>query len=108
MGATQNSLCSQELYQDKFSLDKLPLSTDCFPGYFHFIMTVTDKLNSNFSNFPDIFKNVDLCWNDIGEYKKIYAEETDSLKKSRRSLISSFKLENYTAITPLLNLNLEI
>ena len=71
-------------------------------------MTVPDELNSNFSNFPDIFKNVDLCWNDIGEYKKIYAEEIDSLKNSRRLVISSFKLENYTAITPLLNSNLEI
>ena len=60
------------------------------------------------SNFPPILKNFDECCNNIGEYIKNYAEQNDLLKNSQRLLISSFKLENGTIITPLLNFYLSL
>ena len=44
-----------------------------------------------FSNFPPMFKNFDVCRNDIGEHMKKYAEENDLLKNPQRILISNFK-----------------
>ena len=45
-----------------------------------FLLIIPDELKPTFSNFPPIFKNIDFCRNDIGEYIKNYAEENDSLK----------------------------
>ena len=64
-------------------------------------LIVPDKLKPAISNFPPIFKNIDVCQNDIGEYMKNYDEENDLLKNPQRMLISSIKLENGTIITPL-------
>ena len=66
-------------------------------------LIVPDNLKPTFSNFPPIFKNIDVCRNDIGENMKNYAEENDLLKNPQRMLSSSFKLENGTLITPLPN-----
>ena len=71
-------------------------------------LIVPDELKPTFSNFPPIFKNIDVSRNDIGEYMKNYAEENDLLKNPQRMLISSFKLENGTIITPLLNFYLSL
>ena len=49
---------------------------------------------------PPIFKNTEVGRNDIGEYLKKYAIESEMLKHPQRILISSFKLENGTVITP--------
>ena len=46
--------------------------------------------------FLPIFKIIDVCRNDTGEYMKNYTEENDLLKKPQRMLISSFKLEILT------------
>ena len=43
-------------------------------GYVQCDLIATDELKPTFSNFPPIFKNIDVCRNDIGEYMKIYAE----------------------------------
>ena len=71
-------------------------------------LIVPDELKPTFSNFLPIFKNIDVSRNDIGEYMKNYAEENDLLKNPQRMSISSFKLENGTIITPLLNFYLSL
>ena len=71
-------------------------------------LIVPDELKPTFSNFPPIFKNIDVCRNNIGDYMKNYAEENDLMKNPQRMLISSFKLENGTIITPLLNFYLSL
>ena len=67
-----------------------------------------DELKAKFSNFPPIFKNIDVARNDIGEYMKTYAEENDLLKQPQRMLISSFKLTNGTLIIPVFNFYLDL
>ena len=74
---------------------KRPLSTDSLLVQCNLI--VPDELKPTFSNFPPIFKNIDVSRNDIVEYMKNYAEENDLLKNTQRMLISSFKLENHTS-----------
>ena len=71
-------------------------------------LSVPDELKTKFSNFPPIFKNIDVTRNDIREYMKTYAEKNDLLKQTQRMLISSFKLTNGTLMTPLFNFYLDI
>ena len=96
---------------------KRPLSTNSLVqnirnekmfGYVQCDLSVPDELKAKFSNFPPIYKNIDVYRNDIGEYMKTYAEENDLLKQSQRKLISSFKLTNGTLITPLFNFYLDL
>ena len=77
-------------------------------GYVQCDLSVPDELKAKISNFPPIFKNIDVSRNDIGEYMKTYAEENDLLKQPQRMLISSFKLTNETLITPLFNFYLDL
>ena len=77
-------------------------------GYVQCDLSVPDEFKAKFSNFPPIFKNIDVSRNDIGEYMKTYAEENDLLKQSQRMLISSFKLTNGTLITPLFYFHLDL
>ena len=96
---------------------KRPLSTDSLLekirdgslyGYIQCDLVVPDELKAKFSNFPPIFKNTDVGRNDIGEYMQNYAIENDLLKHPQRMLISSFKLENGSIITPLFNFYMEL
>ena len=77
-------------------------------GYVQCDLSVPDELKAKFSNFPPIFKNIDVSRNDIGGYMKTYAEENELLKQPQRMLISSFKLTNGTLITPLFNFYLDL
>ena len=77
-------------------------------GYVQCDLSVPDELKAKFSNFPPIFKNIDVSRNDIDEYMKTYAEKNDLLKQPQRMLISSFKLTNGTLITPLFNFYLDL
>ena len=77
-------------------------------GYMQCDLSISDKLKAKFSNFPPIFKNIDVSRNDIGEYMKTYMEEIDLFKQPQRMLISSFKLNNGTFITPLFNFYLDL
>ena len=77
-------------------------------GYIQCDLKVPDGLNYKFSNFPPIFKNFNVSRADIGEYMREYAIENNLLKQPQRKLISSFKLENGTIITPLLNFYLSL
>ena len=96
---------------------KRPLSTDSLLakikdgslfGYVQCDLVVPDELKSKFANFPPIFKNTEVGRNHIGDYMKNYAIENEMLKHPQRMLISSFKLENGTVITPLFNFYLEL
>ena len=96
---------------------KKPLSTDSLLakikdeslfGYVQCDSVVPDELKSKFANFPPIFKNTEVGRNDIGDYMKNYAIENEMLKHPQRKLISSFKLENGTVITPLFNFYVEL
>ena len=89
---------------------KRPLSTDSLLvkikdgflfGYVQGDLVVPDELKSNFATFPPIFKNTEVGRNDFGDYMKNHAIENEMLKHPQRMLISSFKLENGTNITPL-------
>ena len=70
-------------------------------------LRVPDNLRDKFSNFPPIFKNIDVGRDDIGDYMKEYAEQNDILKRPRRMLISSFHLKRGPIITPLLRFYLD-
>ena len=95
---------------------KRPLSTDSLLekirdgslyGYIQCDLVVPDELKAKFSNFHPIFKNTEVGRKDIGEYMQNYAIENDLLKHPQRMLISSFKLENGSIITPLFNFYME-
>ena len=68
-------------------------------GYKECNLSVPDELKAKFSNFPPIFKKIEVSRNDIGEYMKTYAEENDLSKQPQRMLMSSFKLTNLTLST---------
>ena len=77
-------------------------------GYVQCDLEVPDGLKYKFSNFPPIFKNFNVSRADIGDYMRDYAIDNDLLKQPQRMLISSFKLENGSFITPLLNFYLSL
>ena len=77
-------------------------------GYIQCDLVVPNELKAKFSNFPSIFKNTEVGRNYIGENKQNYALEKDLLKHPQRLLISSFKLENGSIITPLFNFFIEL
>ena len=96
---------------------KRPLSTDSLLakikdwslfGNVQCYLVVPDELKSKFAIFPPIFKNTEVGRDDIGDYMKNYAIENEMLKHPQRMLISSFKLENGTVITPLFNFYMEL
>ena len=96
---------------------KRPLSTDFLLakmkdgslfGYDQCDLVYPDELKSKFANFPPIFKNTESGRNDIEDYMKNYAIENEMLRHPQRMLISIFKLENGTVITPLFNFYLEL
>ena len=100
---------------------KRPLSTDSLLakkngslfGYVQCDLVVPDELKSKFANSPPIFKNTEVGRNyywrlNIGDYMKNYAIENEMLKHPQRMLISGFKLENGTVITPLFNFYMEL
>ena len=77
-------------------------------GYVQCHIEVPEKLRANFANFPSIFKNTLVNKSDIGDLMKNYAEEERLLSQSRKTLISSFTLQNGTLITPLLLFYLQL
>ena len=62
-------------------------------------LIVPDELKPTFSNFPPIFKNIDVSRNDIGEYMKNYAEENYLLKNPYRGpIIVGFFILQYAKL----------
>ena len=68
---------------------------------------VPEDLREKFAEFPPIFKNVEICKDDIGDHMREFAESTNCLRKPRRALISSMKGEKIALATPLLKWYLE-
>jgi hypothetical protein len=61
-----------------------------------------DHLKERFAELPPIFKNTEVCREDIGDFMKAYAEKTGTLKHPTRMLISSYHAEKILLATPLL------
>ena len=51
---------------------------------------VPDERKEFYSQFPPVFKNVEVSNNDVGPYMKELLKTLGSLNKPRRTLISSF------------------
>ena len=77
-------------------------------GYVQCDIEVPENLRENFANFSPIFKNTFVSKNDIGDLMKTYAEEERIMSEPQKMLISSFKLQNGTLITPLLLFYLQL
>ena len=71
-------------------------------GYVQCDIEVPNKLKPHFANFPPLFKNTLVDRKDFGKLMKQYAEEEGLMFQPQKMLISSFKLQNGTLITPLL------
>ena len=70
-------------------------------------LEVPEEMYPYFEDFPPIFKNCEVGRDDIGDHMKEFAERNKLLPRPRKMLISSFKLERGTVITPLLLFYLE-
>ena len=106
----KNHVRTQFPYKRFFSTDSLlvKIKEGSLFGYVQCDLNVPDELKSKFANFPPIFKNTEVGRTGIGVYMKNYVIENEMLKHLQRMLISSFKLENGTIITPLYNFYLEL
>ena len=71
-------------------------------GYVQSYIEVPKNLRTNFANFPPILKNTLVSKIDISDLMKMYAEKESIMSQPRKTLISSFTLQNGTLITPLL------
>ena len=65
-------------------------------------------MRTNFANFPPIFKKTSVSKNDVVDLMKTYAEEEGIMSQPRKTLISSFKSQNGTLITPVLKFYLQL
>ena len=71
-------------------------------GYNQCDIEVPGHLRSYVSNFPPIFKNIEVSRANTGNLMREYAEKENIRPQPKRMLISSFILLNGTIITPLL------
>ena len=76
-------------------------------GYVQCDIEVPGNLRANFASFPPRFKNSLLSQRDNGDLMKTYAEEEGIMSQPRKTMISSFTLQNGTLITPLLLFHLQ-
>ena len=91
---------SKNLLNDKIKRGKLFGVVGCS-------LEVTEEMYPYFKDFPPIFKNCEVRRDDIGEHMKEFAERNKLLRRHRKMLISSFKLERRPVITPILLFYLE-
>ena len=110
MTRSKNHVRTHFPYKSSLSTDSLlaKIKDGSLFGYVQCDLVVPDELKSKFANFPPIFKNTEVERNDIGDYMKNYGIDNEMLKHPQRMLISSFKLENGTVITPLFNFYMEL
>ena len=106
----KNHILSNFPYKRPFSTDSLmeKMRDGSRYGYIQCDLVVPGELKAKFSIFPPMFKNTEVGRNDIGEYMQKNAIENDLLKHPQRMLISSFKLENGSIITPLFSFYMEL
>ena len=62
----------------------------------------SEELHDYFSNMHTMFKNASVTRDDIGPFKRYYAEEHDILSKPRVMLVGSFRGVKILLATPLL------
>ena len=107
----------RDFIRDTFPYKKRELSVEAVEmkiingtlfGYIECDMYVPEELRHKFENFPPIFKNTEVSRSDIGPFMAELAEEQGYLKRPRRMLISSFKLEKGILITPLVQYYLKL
>ena len=77
-------------------------------GYLQCDIEVPEGLRKSFANFPPIFNNTNVGQHDIGSLMQNCAEKEGLLCQPRKTLISSYFLQNGTLITPLLLFYLEL
>ena len=101
---------SQFPYKRPMTQDTLlsQIKKDLIFGYVQCDIEVPKDCQSQFSNFPPIFKNVPVGRSDIGDLMRQYAIENKLLQQPQRMLISSFHLKNGIIITPLLKFYLSL
>ena len=97
-------------YKRPLSTDPLLAKTKDGPlfGYVQCDLAVPGELKLKLANFLPVFRNTELGRNDSADYMKSYAVKNETLKHPQRTLISSFKLENGTVITSLINFYMEL
>ena len=61
---------------------------------------VPETLKQKFSEMPPIFKNTEICSEDIGPYMKAFAEEQNLMVRPHKSLIRSYFGEKILLATP--------
>ena len=71
-------------------------------GYVQCKKRVPNKLEPHSAKLPSLFKNTLVDRKSICKLMKQHAEEASSISQPQKMLISSFKLQNGTLITPLL------
>ena len=86
---------------DESRIRTLITSGDMF-GFIKCTVKVPSHLQPQYSDFCPIFKNVEICRDDIGAYMKDFATKNGYLKGPRRALISSLKGENMWFATSLI------
>ena len=69
---------------------------------------VPEHPGEQFATSPPIFKNTNVCGQDIGPLMQVYADKEGLGAQPWWLLISSFELTNGTIITPLLPFDLEL
>lgn len=68
---------------------------------------VPDSLKDYFSEMCPIFKNIEICPEDIGDQMKAFAKQHNIMRRPRQSLIGSMKGKKILLATPLLKWYLE-
>ena len=71
-------------------------------------MKYLEKLTETFANFSLIAKITSVSSNDIGDLLETYAEGEGIMSQAKKKLISSFRLQEGTPITPLLLFYLQL
>ena len=71
-------------------------------GYVQCDLKIPEPLKYQFAKFPPLFKDTNVCRQDIGPSMQEYAERKESMTQPRRMLIYSLDLSNGTVDTPLL------
>ena len=68
-------------------------------GFLKCDVKVPEHLKQRFSQFPPIFKNIEISISDVGPYMKQLCEKTGCLQHPRKTLISSYFGKNIVLTT---------
>ena len=116
LGYTVESITSRKWYQDTRSkiwheTEDTPctihdiisgIESDEIFGYIKLSIRVPDELIPKYSEFPPIFKDIEIKLEDIGPTMQEFCEATTRTTGVKRSLLSSMKGEGIVISTPLL------